>query len=89
MFKKKIQKNIPIHIRRRLDTWANDPVVSMAEFIFFYIPIVIVAALVVPAFTMIYMADDAVYATMTVKVIGRQWYWVYEVESPVEDEDDE
>eukprot|EP00409_Alexandrium_fundyense_P007360 CAMPEP_0195049598 /NCGR_PEP_ID=MMETSP0347-20130606/58693_1 /TAXON_ID=2932 /ORGANISM="Alexandrium fundyense, Strain CCMP1719" /LENGTH=58 /DNA_ID=CAMNT_0040078363 /DNA_START=7 /DNA_END=181 /DNA_ORIENTATION=+ len=28
---------------------------------------------------------------MTVKVTGRQWYWVYEVESPTDDgdEDDE
>lgn len=39
----------------------------------------------VPAFTLLYMADEAIFSAMTVKVIGRQWYWIYEVESPVDE----
>jgi len=61
-----------------------------AEYCFFYIPTLIIFGMVLPAFVMIYASDEAVFATMTVKVTGRQWYWVYEVESPTDnDEDDE
>lgn len=35
------------------------------------------------------MIDELAYTSMTVKVIGRQWYWVYEVESPTDTNDDD
>eukprot|EP00438_Fugacium_kawagutii_P002007 Skav208924 [mRNA] locus=scaffold787:126124:126809:+ [translate_table: standard] len=41
------------------------------------------------AFTTIYALEEIVATTMTVKVTGRQWYWVYEVESPTDDGDEE
>lgn len=76
------QTNIPFHPRRRLNVWANHSVILRAEFCFFWIPTFIILSLAVPCYTMIYMMDEAVATSMTVKVIGHQWYWVYEVESP-------
>jgi len=42
----------------------------------------------IPSFAMLYAAEEPVNTTYTVKVTGRQWYWVYEVESPPEEEED-
>lgn len=45
--------------------------------------------LAVPTYCMTYMYDELAYTSMTVKVIGRQWYWVFEVESPTDEPDDD
>ncbi|GBE62095.1 cytochrome c oxidase subunit [Babesia ovata] len=76
------QTNIPFHPRRRMNLWGNHRIVLGAEFCFFWIPTLIILGLAVPCYTMIYMMDEAVATSMTVKVVGHQWYWVYEVESP-------
>lgn len=81
------QKNIPFWPRSRLNVWGNYELLMKAEFCFFWTPTFIVWSLAVPAFTLLYMADEAIYSAMTVKVIGRQWYWIYEVESPVDEEE--
>lgn len=81
------QKNMPFWPRMRLMTFGNHDLLMKAEFLFFWIPTFIIWSLAVPVFTLLYMSDEAVYSTMTVKVIGRQWYWVYEIESPVDDDD--
>ncbi|SBT36973.1 cytochrome c oxidase subunit 2, putative [Plasmodium ovale wallikeri] len=83
------QKNIPFWSRTRLNVWGNYNMVLKVEFLFFWIPTLIIFSIAVPCFTMLYMLDEIVHTTMTVKVIGRQWYWIYEVESPPDDEDDE
>lgn len=82
------QINLPFSPRRRLNIWGNHEFILKAEFLFFWIPTVIIWSLAIPAFTMIYLQDEAVYTTMTVKIIGRQWYWLYEVESPPEEDDE-
>lgn len=82
------QKNLPFWARNRLNIWGNYPLILKAEFLFFWIPTAIIWSLAIPCFTMIYMMDEAIHTTMTVKVIGRQWYWLYEVESPPEDDDE-
>ncbi|KAK1444156.1 hypothetical protein BgAZ_100620 [Babesia gibsoni] len=76
------QTNIPFYPRRRLNLWGNHGIVLRAEYCFFWIPTFIILSLAVPCYTMIYMMDEAVDTSMTVKVVGHQWYWVYEVESP-------
>ncbi|EDO05669.1 putative cytochrome c oxidase subunit 2a [Babesia bovis T2Bo] len=76
------QTNIPFYARRRVKVWGNHNLILTAEFCFFWIPTLIIMGLAVPCYTMIYMMDEAVSTSMTVKVIGHQWYWVYEVESP-------
>merc|ERR1719247_3499849 len=81
----------PFTPRGRLLLWGNYKLVTKAEYLFFYIPTVIILGLCIPAFATIYALEETVGSTMTVKVVGRQWYWVYEVESPTDDgdEDDE
>lgn len=79
---------IPMWGRHRMEIWGNYKLVMKAEFLFFYIPTVLVVGLCIPAFTMMYALEEAVYTTMTVKVVGRQWYWVYEIESPTDDDDE-
>lgn len=71
----------------RMSTWGNHDLLMKAEFLFFWVPTFIVWSLAVPMFTMLYMSDEAIYASMTVKVIGRQWYWIYEIESPVDEDE--
>eukprot|EP00420_Gonyaulax_spinifera_P036355 CAMPEP_0197885312 /NCGR_PEP_ID=MMETSP1439-20131203/13186_1 /TAXON_ID=66791 /ORGANISM="Gonyaulax spinifera, Strain CCMP409" /LENGTH=184 /DNA_ID=CAMNT_0043505067 /DNA_START=49 /DNA_END=603 /DNA_ORIENTATION=- len=86
------QVNNPFWARQRLLIWGNYKLLMKAEYLFFYIPTVIILGLCIPAFTTIYALEEAVASTMTVKITGRQWYWVYEVESPTDDgeeEDDE
>ena len=83
------QDNVPFFPRQRLLIFGNHKLLMKAEYLFFYIPTVIVLGLCIPAFTTIYAVDELVATTMTVKVTGRQWYWVYEVESPTDDDEDE
>lgn len=80
------QANMPFWPRTRLNFWGNYPLVLKAEFLFFWCPTLIIWSLCIPIFTLLYIQDEAIYTTMTVKVIGRQWYWVYEVESPPADD---
>jgi len=83
------QDNLPHWPRERLRMYGNYKLLMKAEYLFFYIPTVIILGLVIPAFTTIYALEEPVASTMTVKVTGRQWYWVYEVESPTDDGDEE
>merc|ERR1719379_1358865 len=83
------QDALPFYPRSRLLLFGNYKLLMKAEYCFFYIPTLIIFGMVLPAFVTIYASDEAVFATMTVKVTGRQWYWVYEVESPTDDDEDE
>ncbi|KAL8434147.1 hypothetical protein Efla_005474 [Eimeria flavescens] len=78
------QLNMPFFPRMRTRVYGNHDLLMKAEFLFFWTPTFIIWSLTIPVFTILYMADEAVYTAMTVKVIGRQWYWIYEVESPVD-----
>ncbi|SOV18201.1 cytochrome c oxidase subunit 2, putative [Plasmodium gaboni] len=83
------QQNMPFWARTRLNVWGNYNMVLKVEFLFFWIPTIIIFSIAIPCFTMLYMLDEIVHTTMTVKVIGRQWYWIYEVESPPDDDDND
>eukprot|EP00746_Dinoflagellata_sp_MGD_P162965 gnl/MRDRNA2_/MRDRNA2_90750_c0_seq1.p2 gnl/MRDRNA2_/MRDRNA2_90750_c0~~gnl/MRDRNA2_/MRDRNA2_90750_c0_seq1.p2 ORF type:complete len:183 (-),score=35.93 gnl/MRDRNA2_/MRDRNA2_90750_c0_seq1:48-596(-) len=83
------QDQLPFYPRSRLLLFGNYKLLMKAEYCFFYIPTLIIFGMVLPAFVTIYASDEAVFATMTVKVTGRQWYWVYEVESPTDDDDED
>lgn len=41
------------------------------------IPILILVAIAIPSFRLLYYGDKAVDAAMTIKVTGHQWYWSY------------
>ena len=42
------------------------------------IPVLILIGIAFPSFRLLYFADRAEDADMTIKAIGRQWYWSYE-----------
>lgn len=42
------------------------------------IPVLILIGIAFPSFRLLYFADQVQEADITVKVIGRQWYWSYE-----------
>merc|ERR1719399_2331033 len=83
------QDNLPFWPRERLRFFGNFKLLMKAEYLFFYIPTIIIFWLAIPAFTTIFALEELVASTMTIKVVGRQWYWVYEVESPTDDDDDD
>ncbi|MGH6948556.1 MAG: cytochrome c oxidase subunit II [Kiloniellales bacterium] len=51
---------------------------TLIEVIWTVVPIVILAGIFWPSFKLLYFADRAVDAEMTLKAIGHQWYWSYE-----------
>jgi cytochrome c oxidase subunit 2 len=42
-----------------------------------FVPVLILAAIAVPSFDLLFYMDKAQNADMTLKVIGHQWYWSY------------
>ncbi len=51
---------------------------TLVEVIWTVVPAVILVLMVVPSFKLLYFADSNPDAEMTIKAIGRQWYWSYE-----------
>jgi cytochrome c oxidase subunit II len=42
------------------------------------IPVLILVAIAIPSFRLLYFEENIPQADMTIKAIGRQWYWSYE-----------
>ena len=51
---------------------------TLIEVIWTGVPIIILAVIAVPSLKLLYVADRAPDAEMTIKAIGKQWYWSYE-----------
>ncbi|MBM3517192.1 MAG: cytochrome c oxidase subunit II [Alphaproteobacteria bacterium] len=51
---------------------------TLLEVVWTVIPIIILIAIAIPSFKLLYYSDRAVDAEMTLKAIGHQWYWSYE-----------
>ena len=51
---------------------------TLLEVLWTGIPVIILVAIAVPSFKLLYFADRIEEADMTIKAIGRQWYWSYE-----------
>jgi len=50
----------------------------LLEIIWTIIPTLILILIAVPSFVVLYCMDEVVNASITLKVIGHQWYWSYE-----------
>jgi cytochrome c oxidase subunit 2 len=48
------------------------------EIVWTIIPSVLLMFIGVPSFTLLYSMDEVIDPALTLKVIGRQWYWTYE-----------
>ena len=51
---------------------------TVLELIWTILPIVILVLIAVPSFVLLYAMDEVVQPTLTLKVVGHQWYWSYE-----------
>jgi heme/copper-type cytochrome/quinol oxidase subunit 2 len=50
------------------------------EIIWTSVPAITLLLLSIPSFTLLYVMDEAVAPDMTVKIIGHQWFWCYEID---------
>lgn len=48
------------------------------ESVWTLIPGILLAIVTVPSFALLYSVEDLAYPCVTVKITGKQWYWVYE-----------
>jgi cytochrome c oxidase subunit 2 len=51
---------------------------TVIEVLWTVIPVIVLVVIAVPSFKLLYFADRVEEADMTIKAIGRQWYWSYE-----------
>ena len=51
---------------------------TVIEVIWTAVPVIVLVVIAIPSFKLLYYEDQVVDAEMTVKAIGRQWYWSYE-----------
>jgi len=64
----------------------NKPIVivhaPLLEIIWTLIPALILLFVAIPSFSLLYSIDEIIEPTLTIKVIGHQWYWSYEFLDP-------
>ena len=51
---------------------------SLLEIIWTILPAIVLLLIAIPSFTLLYSLDELIDPTITLKVIGHQWYWSYE-----------
>jgi cytochrome c oxidase subunit 2 len=51
---------------------------TLIELVWTITPALILVAIAFPSFKLLYLMDEVISPTMTVKVAGHQWYWSYE-----------
>jgi cytochrome c oxidase subunit 2 len=51
---------------------------SLLEVVWTLVPVIILVAVAIPSFRLLYFMDRTSEAEMTIKAIGHQWYWSYE-----------
>ncbi len=51
---------------------------TVLELVWTITPALILIAIVFPSFRLLYLMDEVISPTLTIKVVGHQWYWSYE-----------
>jgi cytochrome c oxidase subunit 2 len=51
---------------------------SVLEIVWTLLPAVILVFIAIPSFALLYSLDEVIDPTITLKIIGHQWYWSYE-----------
>jgi len=51
---------------------------TLIEIVWTAVPVLLLVIIAIQSFPLLYATDDTVDADMTIKAIGRQWYWSYE-----------
>jgi cytochrome c oxidase subunit 2 len=55
------------------------------ELVWTITPAIVLLAIALPSFKLLYLMDEVIDPVMSVKVVGRQWYWSYEYSDHVSD----
>src|SRR6266566_4737032 len=58
---------------------------TVLELIWTITPALILIAIAFPSFRLLYLMDEVISPTLTIKVVGHQWYWSYEYSDFVTD----
>jgi cytochrome c oxidase subunit 2 len=51
---------------------------TVLELIWTITPAFILIAIAFPSFRLLYLMDEVISPTLTIKIVGHQWYWSYE-----------
>jgi cytochrome c oxidase subunit 2 len=51
---------------------------NILEIVWTIIPAIVLLYIAVPSFALLYSIDELIDPTVTLKVVGHQWYWTYE-----------
>lgn len=51
---------------------------SILEILWTILPAVVLLIIAAPSFSLLYSLDESIDPTITIKVVGHQWYWSYE-----------
>jgi len=51
---------------------------SLLEIVWTILPAVVLMVIAIPSFGLLYSLDELIDPTVTLKVVGHQWYWSYE-----------
>lgn len=55
---------------------------TFLETVWTLIPVIIVVSIAIPSFLLLYAIDVTVDTALTIKAIGHQWFWSFELEYP-------
>ena len=61
---------------------------TLIELIWTITPALVLIAIAFPSFRLLYLLDEVISPTITIKVVGHQWYWSYEYSDYVNDSGD-
>jgi len=61
---------------------------TVLELIWTITPALLLIAIAFPSFRLLYLMDEVISPTLTIKVVGHQWYWSYEYSDFITDSGD-
>lgn len=61
---------------------------TLVELIWTVTPAFVLMAIALPSFKLLYLADEVISPSMTVKAVGHQWYWSYEYSDFIDEQGD-
>jgi len=62
---------------------------TVLEIIWTIVPAIVLVIVALPSFSLLYAMDEMIDPSLTLKVIGHQWYWSYEYSDYLNSDDDE
>jgi heme/copper-type cytochrome/quinol oxidase subunit 2 len=67
-----------VNVNKTLTEFTHD---SVLESVWTIAPAFILVLITIPSFSLLYSMDDVIDPYITVKAIGHQWYWSYEIDA--------